>query len=241
MARGLWVILFAGLVAIPYSSGGVAEPTSQLDERPLDRHLDVVVSQMDRGARSREFRESLAFVSAHADQVVAAWSGLLLAQPGTFRKWQLAYLVGEFGDESAITLLRALIDEPLPSAQQAREGSHMIDLAYTEDVASRIQAVMSIARIASHRPELRDRIVSELVALGRDVPLVKSTAFFELHKLLGSDFQTLRGYFGSEDAHHFDGFMPPPEWQALLQRRTQEHRDKEWERRQEGEPVCRRE
>ena len=117
----------------------------------------------------------------------------------------------------------------------------MIDLAYTEDVASRIQAVMSIARIASHRPELRDRVVSELVSLGRDVPLVKSTALFELHKLLGSDFQTLRGYFGSEDAHHFDRFMPPPEWQALLQRRIQEHRDKEWERRQEGEPVCRRE
>ena len=52
MARGLWVILFASLVAIPYSSGGVAEPTSRLDERPLDRHLDVVISQMDRGARS---------------------------------------------------------------------------------------------------------------------------------------------------------------------------------------------
>ena len=231
--------LFWALAAATFQSGGVAEPPLVIEERPLVGHLDVVISQMDRGMRSREFRESLVFLRAHADEAVAELSGFLLEQPGTFRKWQLAYLVGEFGDESAIAVLRELIDEPLPPPQPAREGSHTIDLEYTEDVASRVQAAMSIARIASHRPDLRDQVVSELVAASREVPVVKSTALFELRKLLGPDFQALRRYFGPEDAKHFETFMPPPEWQALLVRRMHEHRRQERELRQEGAPVCR--
>jgi len=239
MMRALFVILFAGLVATTDLSGGAATSPSIVEERPLLRHLDTVSSQMDRGMRSREFRESLVFLRAHADEAVAELSGPLLEQSSSFRKWQLAYLVGEFGDQSAIALLRELIDEPLPPAQPGREGKHEIDLAYTEDVASRVQAVMSIARIASHRPTLRDQVVSELVAAGREVPLVKSTALFELRKLLGPDFQALRGYFGPEDTKHFETFIPPPQWQALLVRRMHEHRRQERERRQEGEPLCR--
>ena len=236
--RILFLILFAGLAATTQSGGVIAVSPSIVDERPLVRHLDTVSSQMDRGMRSREFQESLDFLRAHADEAVAELSGSLLQQPGSFRKWQLAYLVGEFGDESAFAVLRELIDEPLPPAQPAREGKHELDLTYTEDVASRVQAVMSIARIASHRPALRDQVVSELVAAGREVPLVKSTALFELRKLLGPDFHALRGYFGPEDASHFETFMPPPEWQALLLRRMHEHRRQERELCQEGEPLC---
>ena len=241
MMRVLFVILFAGLVATTGSSGGAPDSPSIVEERPLLHHLDIVSSHMDPGMRSRDFRESMVFLRAHADEAIAELSGLLLEQSGSFRKWQFAYLVGEFGDESAIAVLRELIGEPLPPAQLAREGSHEIDLEYTEEVASRVQAVMSIARIASHRPSLRDQIVSELIAAGREVPLVKSTALFELRKLLGPDFRALRGYFGSDDAEHFETFMPPPEWQALLLRRMQEHRRQERELRQEGEPLCRRE
>ena len=238
--KGLLLILvcFALGVSTLQRSESIEVPSAD-DGGPLMRHLDTVTSQMDPGVRSRAYRESLAFLRMHAADATAEVSGLLLDQPGSFGKWQLTYLVGEFGDESAIALLRDLIDQPLPEPQPAMEGPHYIDLEYAEDVASRVQAVMSTARIAVHRPALRDQVVSELVAAAREVPLVKSTALFELRKLLGPDFPTLRGYFGPEDAKSFDPFMPPPEWQALLRRRMQEHRRQERELREKGEPVCR--
>ena len=72
---------------------------------------------------------------------------------------------------------------------------------------------MSIARIAARHPELRDRIVSELVVAAHEVPLLKSTALFELRKLFGEEVQRLRAQFGPEDARLFDPFTLPSRWQ----------------------------
>ena len=110
-----------------------------------------------RAPGSREYRESLAFLRSHASEATAEVGGLLLEEGGGFGKWQLTYLVGEFGDDSAIALLRLLADQPLPEPQPAGEGRHEIDLVYTEEIASRVQAVMSTARIASLRPNLREQ------------------------------------------------------------------------------------
>jgi hypothetical protein len=164
---------------------------------------------MDRGVRSREYRESLVFLRAHADEAVTVLTPFLLEQPGSFRKWQLTYMLGELGDGSAIGLLRELVETPLPEPQTTRAGSHETDIAYTEDVASRVQAVMSMARIASERPELRDRIVPGLVDIAHERPFLKSTAIFELRKLLGEDARRLRAQFAPEDARLFDPFIPP--------------------------------
>ena len=232
----LFVCVLMGVATLRGSS--VAEAPSVREGGLLLRHLDTAMSQMDLGAGSREYRESLAFLRAHASEATAEVGGLLLEEGGGFGKWQLTYLVGEFGDESAIALLRLLADEPLPEPQPASEGRHEIDLVYTEEIASRVQAVMSTARIASLRPDLRERAVAELVATAREVPLVKSTALFELHRLLGPEFQTLRSYFGPEDAKHFVPFAPPPEWQALLLRRMQEHRRQEQQFQETRKPVC---
>ena len=79
---------------------------------------------MDQGERSREYRESLIFLRAHADEAVAVLTPFLLEQPGSFRKWQLTYLAGEFGDESAIGLLRELLQTPMPEPQPVGSGSH---------------------------------------------------------------------------------------------------------------------
>jgi hypothetical protein len=238
MKRLFAIVVCTVLGTAALQSSGVAEPVAAEEGGLLARHLDTARSQMDRGLRSREYRASLAFLRAHAAEATAEVSGLLLEERGGFAKWQATYLVGEFGDESAIALLRLLVDEPLPKSQPAGDGRHEIDLAYTEEVASRVQAVMSIARIASLRPDLREQTVAELVATAREVPLVKSTALFELRRLLGPDFQTLRSYFGPEDAKHFKPFMPPPEWQALLLRRMEEHRRQERELQEARKPVC---
>ena len=235
----LFVCLVLGATTLQ-SSGG-AELSSANEDGLLMQHLDAAMSQMDRGPRSREYRESLTFLRAHAREAAVEVSELLLERPGGFGKWQVTYLVGEFGDGSAIALLRLLIDEPLPEPQVIEDGSHAIDLSYTEELASRVQAVMSTARIASLRPEFREQAVAELVATAQQVPPLKSTALFELQRLLGPEFQTLRTYFGPEDAKHFDPFVPPPEWQALLVRRMQEHQRKEDERRETRKPLCRTE
>jgi len=231
-----FVFVCVVLGATTFRSSGIAE--APRERGLLARHLDTAMSQIDRGPRSRVYRESLVFLRAHAVEATSELGGLLLEERGGFAKWQATYLVGEFGDESAIALLRLLIDEPMPESQSAGEGRHAIDLAYTEELASRVQAAMSIARIASLRPDLREQAVAELVATAREVPLVKSTALFELRRLLGPDFQTLRSYFGPEDAKHFKAFMPPPEWQALLLRRMEEHRRQERELQEARKPVC---
>ncbi len=238
MNRIVLVFFCAVLVAPVLQSSDVAGVPSHVEASPLLRHLDTAMSQIDRGARSREYRESLAFLRTHAAEAVAEVSGVLLEEPGSFRKWQSTYLLGEFGDESAMELLRLLIDEPLPQPQPARDGSHEIDLAYAEEIASRVQAVMSTARIASHRPHLRDQVVAKLVAIAREVPFVKSTALFELRKLLGPEAQTMLHYFEPEDAKHFDPFMPPSEWQALLGSRIKEHQRQERENRDTRQPLC---
>jgi hypothetical protein len=179
----LFVVLSGALMATTSSDSRAGATQPRLDERPLVRHLDVAVARMDQGERSSEYRKSLSFLSAHADEAVTTLAPFLLEQPGSFRKWQLTYLVGEFGDQSAIGLLRELLQTPLPEPQTPGYGSHSIDLAYSEDLASRIQAVMSIARIASHHPELR--VIGELLVAAHEVPHAKSTALFELRKLSG--------------------------------------------------------
>lgn len=236
-----WLLLALSCVVFGFTAlrgSGVAEAPQAEEDGLLIRHLDTAMSQMDRGARSRAYRESLAFLRTHAAEATAEVSGRLIDAPAGFGKWQVTYLVGEFGDEDAIVLLRALVDEPLAESQAAGRGRHEIDLAYNEEVASRVQAVMSTARIAFLRPNLREQAVAELVGVARKVPLVKGTALFELRRLLGPDFRALRSYFGPEDAKHFEPFAPPPEWQALLLRRMHEHRRQEHELQETRNPVC---
>lgn len=118
-------------------------------------------------------------------------------------------------------------------------GSHEIDLEYTEELGSRFQAVASMARIATLRPELRDQVIETLIAVSQDAPMLEDRAMFELQRLLGPEFQSLRRHFGPEDAHYFEPFMPPPHWQGLLSRRMQKHQRQEQSLREKREPLCR--
>lgn len=229
------------LVGIAVQGAGDRAVPPVVETGPLARHLDTALSHMDRGSRSADYGASLAYLRAHAADATAEVSALLLEQPGSFGKWQVTYLVGEFGDESSIVLLRRLIDEPVPEPRTSSEEPHAIDLAHAEELASRVQAVMSTARIASHRPNLREQVIAELVATARQVPSLKSTALFELQKVLGPEAQTLRGQFSPEDRKHFDPLIPPPELQGLLLRRMEKHRRQYQELREMRQPLCQRE
>jgi hypothetical protein len=179
------------------------------------------MTDMDMGERLREYRESVAVLRLHAPEATAAVSGLLLDEPGSIRKWQATYMVGEFGDQSALALLRRFVNLPLPQSLAARGDEHETDLVYDYEVASRFQALMSARRIAGNHTELREEVTAQLVAIAHEVPLLKGAAMSELRRLLGPDFQMLRAYFGAEDAYRFERFMPPPEWQARLRQRAQ--------------------
>ncbi len=234
-----WLVAAAALLLVSIQTKGVADAPPSTLVSPLTHHLGVAILRMDPGPRSREYRESLAYLREHAPQAVEELSGLVLRERGSFRKWQLTYLLGEFGDETAIALLRIFMDEPTPRAQPSAEGSHETDLRYNEEMMSRMQAVSSTARIAVYRPELRDQVVETLIAVAQRAPALKDTAMFELDKLLGADFQSLRRHFGPEDAPYFKPFMPPPEWQGLLSRRMHKHRRQEQELRELRKPLCR--
>lgn len=236
----LFVFVAVLLALVACGRPGTAESPPDGDADLVITHLGTAMAQMDRGPRAPEYRESLAFLRAHAQELVARLRGSLLDEPGSFSKWQLTYLIGEFGDESAIRLLRDLLDTPLPNPASSRATEHEIDLRYAEELSSRTQAVMSTARIAHHRPELRPRVVSELLEIAREIPLAKSTALFELRKLLGPEFEPVRVQFGPGDAKHFDGFNPSPQWQALLSRRIAAHERQEREMQERREPLCRR-
>jgi hypothetical protein len=228
----------AVLPIVATRSVGVADAPPIAEHRPLVDHLSRAIAHLDQGSRSPEYRESLAYLRLHAREGAVALSGPLLREPGSFRKWQIAYLIGDFGDESAIALLRIFMEQPKPQARPAREGSHATDLEFSEEMNSRFQAVSSTARIGSHRPELRDQVVETLIATAQQVPYLEDSAMFELQKLLGDEFPSLRPYFGPEAARHFRPSMPPPELQGLLARRMQKHRREEQALRDKRESQC---
>ena len=233
-----WLVAMAALLVVATQNIGVADAPPIAERRPLVHHLSRAITHLDQGSRSPEYRESLAYLRLHAREGATALSGPLLREPGSFRKWQITYLIGDFGDESAIALLRIFIEQPKPQARPARAGSHATDLQFSEEMNSRFQAVSSTARIASHRPELRDQVVETLIATAQRGDFLEDSAMFELQKLMGDEFQSLRGYFGPEASRHFEPFMPPPEWQGLLARRIQKHRREEQALREKRRLQC---
>jgi len=238
----VWLPYFAAIVVlgvVATQSMGAADAPPCPERRPLNHHLRQAIAHLDPGSRSPEYRESLAYLKLHARDAVTALSGIVLRGPGSFGKWQVIYLIGEFGDESAIDLLRIFTEQPKPQARPAREGSHATDIPYSEEMNSRFRAVASTARIASHRPELRDQVVETLIATAQGIPFLEDRAMFELQNLLGDEFQSLRCYFGPEYARHFEPFMPPPEWQGLLARRMEKHRREEQALREKRGSLCR--
>jgi len=240
--KRIWFVgagAFVFTLVVGIRSMGIASAPLPTETRLLTHHLGVALSRLDPGPRSGEYRESLAYLRLHAAEAVSELRGPLLGEPGSFRKWQLTYLLGEFGDQSAIDLLRTFMDEPMPQPEPAHPGGHEIDLRYSEESVSRVQAVTSTARIASHRPELRDQVIESLVAAAQVSPRLEATAMFELGELMGSELESLRGVFGPEKAQYFEPFMPPPEWQGLLSRRMQKHRGEQEERREKRKPLCR--
>ena len=231
-------VFVASLVVVPLGAGVEDAPLDQ-QRGALARHLDTAVAHMDLGMRSPQYRESIEFLQEHAPDAIAEVSVVLLEEPGSFRKWQVTYLIGEFGDESALPLLRGLLDAPLPEPRPSHETEHAIDLQHAEEVTSRFQAVMSTAQLASHRPHLRDQVVSSLIDIAHEIPMTTSAAIYQLRKLLGPELEALRYNFPPEHAHEFDRFIPPPEWQGLLARGMQERDQREREARERQLPLCR--
>ena len=208
---------------------------------PVGQHLSRALSQMDSSPHSEGYRQSIEFLRANASEAVQTVRGFLFEEKGSFRKWQLAYLIGEFGDEAAISAPQRWVALPLPNPVSFDEDHHRTDLDHSEEVSARAQAVSSIARIAFHRPALREHAINALLSLARASGGFKGAAFFELRMLLGADFETLRSGFGPEERRHFEPFMPPPEWQGLLQFRMAKH-EHEQERRgavENRERLCR--
>jgi hypothetical protein len=232
------LVAIAALLVVATQNIGVADAPPSAERRPLVHHLSRAITHLDQGSRSPEYSESLAYLRLHAREAVTALSGPVLREPGSFRKWQITYLIGDFGDESAIALLRIFIEQPKPRAQPAREGSHSTDLQFSEEMNSRFQAVSSTARIASHRPELHDQVVETLIATAQRGDFLEDSAMFELQKLMGDEFQSLRGYFSPEAARHFRPSMPPPELQGLLARRMQKHQREEQALREKRKSQC---
>lgn len=204
-----------------------------------NEHLERVIAHMDRGPQSLEYRESIEYLREHSSQAVADLSGFLMEGEGSFRKWQLAYLIGEFGAGDAVETLGRWVAHPLPDPGPADPRQHRVDLPHSEEHAARIQAVSSIARIASHRPDLRDQVVEELVSIALESASLQRIALFELRALLGPDFDSLRDRFPLDERLRFEPYVPPPQWQALLERRTEEHRRQRAERGENQERVCR--
>ena len=215
-------------------------PSEQLEPPTLlMRHLARATRHMDRGAGSQEYRESIEFLRAHSQEAVAEVSGFLLEEKGSFRKWQIAYLIGELGGGDALALLRRWVEQPLPAPKVVNDGQHWVDLSFTEEGAARAQAVSSIARIATLRPALRDQVISHLLSIAKGHPELEDASLFELRALLGEDFGSIRSRFGPDDARHFEPYAPAIEWQGLLQERKAKHLRQRRELARSQEAVCR--
>lgn len=239
MKRGIVAILCIGALGVSVERARIApeEPPSRISM--VGEHLGTAISRMDRESKSVEYRESIEYLREHSEQAVAEVGGFLLESPGSFRKWQLAYLIGEFGGAEAVETFRRWVAQPLLGPEPSEVGQHRVDLPHTEELAARIQAVSSMARIAARRPDLRDEAVAEILSIATETPTLQGIALFELRELLGTEFESLRDRFPASEQHRFDPYMPPPEWQGLLQRRIAKHRKQRQELAGTEERVCR--
>jgi hypothetical protein len=238
MKRVFWSSILAVLLVATARHAGVGEDWLAPEPDALARHLRVAMSEMDPGDRSPQYRESIAFLRDHADEAIERLRPEVLDAPGSFRKWQVTYLIGELGNENAIALLRDFVSMPLPRPSEPAGPGHAFDLRYTEEVVSRFQAVASIARIASHRADLKPEVVATLVDTGREVSLVTSAAIFELRRLLGDEVEALRDHFGPEHASELDRYLPPPHWQGLLGERMRRSASGPREAPESRSPLC---
>ncbi|MFZ1864544.1 MAG: hypothetical protein WAU39_10010 [Polyangiales bacterium] len=224
--RNTWLLTAATVVTVTAVLTIAGSPISTRaepewpDERELVRaYLEAAKYEMAGERTSTRYEESITALRERAAQAVEEVSGLLLEGKGSFDKWQTVRLVGDFGDESAVRLLTRFVSQPLPSPRVTDGASERTDPEYSEEFMSRLQAVTSLARISLHRPELKDRVISDLIGIAESIPEMKPTALRRLRELLGPDFQSLRAHFGPEDAKFFDSYLPPPEWQEVLSRR----------------------
>jgi hypothetical protein len=238
MKRG-WVsaAVVASFALVPWGASLFEAPVLR-EPSELARHVITLAAESDRGAESPVYRESLAFVREHAPSAVELVREVVLNEEGSFQAWHLTYLLGQFGDASGIAALRELLDRPIaPPRGEPDPSRHELDIRHAESVATRIQAVMSIGQIASHRPELRPDAIGALVEIGNEHPMFVSSAIYELRKLLGEDADLLRDLFGSEHAREFERLIPPPRWQRLLADRIQE-RQRRSSQREGFEALC---
>lgn len=223
--------------AVPFGLDKMNRAAVSEEVHPSRRHLRTAMRYMDAGERSLQYRESVGYLRRHAREVSSEVSHFLLESRGSFRKWQIVYLLGEVGDESTLALLRELLDRPVPEPLVDDSSEHFIDLHHAEEVTSRAQAVMSISRIAWVRPYLRDQVVASLVEVAREVPSATSSAIYELRKLLGDDVDDLREQLPTEHWWELERFIPPPEWQGKLAEKIQE-RDRAEREREIGRRSC---
>lgn len=231
------VAMAASLALVPVGVDLFEDPLFR-EPSELERHLMTLATESDRGADSEAYQKSLEFVRDHAPSAVELVRGLVLREEGSFRAWHLTYLLGQFGDASGIAALREVLDRPIaPPRGEPDPSRHELDIRHAETVATRIQAVMSIGQIASHRPELRPEAMDALIEIGKERPMFVSSAIYELRKLLGEDADQLRNFFGSEHAYEFERLIPPPRWQRLLADRIQE-RQRRLSQQEGFEALC---
>ena len=212
----------ASCIGVPFGAGLFEDPVLR-EPSEIERHLITLASESDREAESEAYRESLEFARQHARPAVELVRAIIRREEGSFRAWHLTYLLGQFGDASAIAALRELLYRPFaPPRGDPDPSRHELDLRHAEAVAMRVQAVMSIGQIGTRRPELRPEVIAALVEIGNERPMFVSSAIYELRKLLGEDADQLRERFGSEHAGEFERLIPPPRWQRALADRMQE-------------------
>lgn len=224
--------------ALPFGQEVNERRARSAEVSPLKRHFRTAIRYTDAGERSSEYRDSIGYLRQHAPELTAEVRRFVLESSGSFRKWQVTYLLGEVGDESTIALLRELLSQSIPEASVADPRGHAIDLRHAEEVMSRMQAVTSISRIAWIRPYLKGEVVTSLVEVAREVPIARSSAIYELRRLLGDDVYHLRGQLPREHWWELDRFVPPPNLQGKLAERMQE-RDRVEREQAQGKVSCR--
>jgi hypothetical protein len=179
------VVLSALVVLVSIAAVYEGDEAAVEERDALAHQVEVAIAHMDTGARSREYRQAIGFLRAHTAEATVWIEDAFRADSSSFLSWQLAFLMAEFGEVRALGVLEELVRRPLPEHRPSPEPEHAIDVRYTEAVATRMQAVSSIARIGLRRPELRDEAAETLAKIVKGVSLAKAAALFELEVLNG--------------------------------------------------------
>ena len=166
---------------------------------------------------------SLHYLRGHSTAALRYLEPVLMADEAPAR-WEMTWLVGQFGGADALEMLRqmALREPPkkaVPDASDPTTEHEMHDVhgPGEEELLTRLQAVASIGQIATREATLRQTAIDDLMEIARSRPGLRGMVLHQMRALMEEDdYLALGALFEESDSYYFKRLPTPDELRARV-------------------------